>query len=181
GMSQLLRLGMAIAGALLTRPILDLGTDYSEIDVPPDVSRSLLERLTCDLPTLRARTRECQQYNDAWLYAVFPLEHTPLIRLDLASPDRLLCPVPRYLLNRVTSGVFYAIVNSNGFPNAYGDAFQNSVGEVIDVTLSSPPFNVLEECAYSESKAQLKHGVDWIVSPSTGHLFIECKTKRLSL
>lgn len=180
-MRQLLRLGMAVAGSLLNRPILDLGTDYSAIGVPPDVARPLLERLTCELPTLRERTRQSQQYNDAWLYASFPLEHTPLIRLDSANPDHLLCPVPRYLLNRVTSGVFYDIVNSDGFANAYGDAFQNYVGEVIAVTLPCPAFQVIEERPYAESKANLKHGVDWIVSDDTGHLFIECKTKRLSL
>jgi len=180
-MAQLLRLGMVITGGLLNRPYLDLSTDYSPIGVPPSASRPLLERLTCDLPTLRNRTRECQQYNDAWLYASFPLEHTPLIRLDAANPDRLLCPVPRYLLNRVTSGIFYDIVNSDGFANAYGYAFQRYVGEVISATVPTPPFTVIEEHPYAEVKAKLKHGADWIISDATGHLFIECKTKRLSL
>lgn len=180
-MRQLLRLGMAVTGGLLNRPFLDLGSDYSSIGVPPATSRPLLERLTCDLPTLRDRIRQCQQYNDAWLYAAFPLEHTPLIRLDPENPDQLLCPVPRYLLNRVTSGVFYDIVNSDGFANPYGDAFQRYVGEVVLATVPTPPFTAIEVLPYAESKGKLKHGTDWIVSDGTGHLFIECKTKRLSL
>lgn len=180
-MHQLLRLGMAVTGGLINRPALNLRTDYSVLKVPPAASRQLFERLTCDLPNLRERTRQCQQYNDAWLYASFPLEHTPLIRLDAANPDQLVCPVPRYLFNRVTSGVFYDIVNSDGFANAYGDAFQRYVGEVIAITVPTPPFIVIEERPYAENKARLKHGVDWIVSDATGHLFIECKTKRLSL
>ncbi len=179
-MSQLLRIGMAVTGGLLNRPTLNLGTDYSVLGVPPAASRQLLERLTCDMPTLKERTRQSQQYNDAWLYASFPLEHTPLIRLDPANPDQLLCPVPRYLLNRVTSGVFYDIVNSDGFANAYGDAFQRYVGEVISATVPTPPFSIIEEQPYMDNK-NLKHGADWIVSDATGHLFIECKTKRLSL
>jgi hypothetical protein len=180
-MHQLLRLGMAVTGGLLSRPVMNLGTDYSALGVPPAASRQLFERLTCDLPTLRDRTRQCQQYNDAWLYASFPLEHTPLIRLDPINPDQLVCPVPRYLFNRVTSGVFYDIVNSDGFASAYGDAFQRYVGEVISATVSTPAFSVVEERPYAENKARLKHGTDWIVSDTTGHLFIECKTKRLSL
>lgn len=180
-MMRLLRLGMAITGGLLTRPLFRLSTDFSAIGLPPQVSRPFLERLTCDLPALRDRTRASQQYNDAWLYASFPLEHTPLIRVDPAQPDQLLCPVPRYLLNRITSGVFYDVVNSDGFANAYGDAFQRYIGEVIAKTVPAPPFRILEEQPYSPTKANLKHGADWIVSDSTGHLFIECKTKRLSL
>jgi hypothetical protein len=180
-MRQLLRLGMAVTGGLLNRPMLRLGTDFSSIGISAEASRTFLERLTCDLPTLKNRTRQCQQYNDAWLYATFPLEHTPLIRFDPAHPDNVLCPVPRYLLNRVTSGVFYDIVNSDGFANAYGDAFQHYVGEVIAATLLPPRFQVIEECPYAETKANLKHGADWIVSDGSGHLFVECKTKRLSL
>lgn len=180
-MQQTLRLGMAVTGGLLNRPFLNPGSDYSSIGVPPAASHALLNRLTCDLPTLRERTRQSQQYNDAWLYASFPLEHTPLIRLDPAIPDHVFCPVPRYLLNRVASGVFYDIVNSDGFANAYGDAFQRYVGEVISATVPTPPFRVIEEVPYAESKAKLKHGTDWIISDGTGHLFIECKAKRLSL
>lgn len=180
-MRQLLRLGMVVNGGLLNRPVLWLATDYSPIGISPGASRAFLERLTCDLITLRDRTRESQQYNDAWLYAAFPLEHTPLIRLDPAHPDHVLCPLPRYLLNRITSGVFYDIVNSDGFANAYGNAFQSYVGEVIGVTLLPPRFRVIEERPYAETKANLKHGADWIVSDGSGHMFIECKTKRLSL
>ena len=180
-MGQLLRLGMAVTGGLLSRPVLHLGTDFSSIGIPLQVSRPLLERLTCDLPELQERVDQSQQYNDAWLYASFPLEHTPLIRVDPNRPDQVLCPIPRYLLNRVTSGVFYDIINSDGFANDYGDAFQRYVGEVIGVTLNTPGFRVIDERPYAESKATLKHGADWIVSDSTGHLFIECKTKRLSL
>lgn len=180
-MRQTLRLGMAVTGGLLNRPFLNLGSDYSSIGIPPAASRPFLERLTCNLPPLRDQIRQCQQYNDAWLYASFPLEHTPLIRLDPAIPDQVICPVPRYLLNRVASGVFYDIVNSDGFANAYGDAFQRYVGEVISATVPNPPVSIIEERPYAESKAKLKHGTDWIVSDGTGHLFIECKTKRLSL
>lgn len=181
GMVQLLRLGMAVLGGLLNRPMLDLGTDYSGLGVPRAAARAFLERLTCDLPILRDRTRACQQYNDAWLYAAFPLEHTPLIRLDPATPDRVLCPIPYYFFNRVTSGVFYDIVNSAGFDNAFGDAFQRYIGEVIRAAVPEPPFRVTEELPYSEIKANLKHGTDWIVSDGTGHLFLECKGKRLTL
>lgn len=180
-MTRLLQLGMAVGGRLLRRPVLQLDADYSALGIPIEVSHAFLERLALDLPTIRDCTRECQQYNDAWLYASFPLEHYPLIRVDPTRSNHVLCPVPRYLMNRVSSGVFYDIVNADGFANAYGDAFQRYIGEVIEKVLPSPRFNVLEEEPYSPTKATLKHGTDWVVSDGTGHLFIECKTKRLSL
>lgn len=180
-MRQLLRLGMAVTGGFKRRPVQSLATDYSCIGVVPQVSRTFLERLTSSLTTLRERTRQCQHYDDVWLYSVNPLEHHPLVRFDPSQPDHLICPVPRYLLTRVTTGVFYDIVNSEGFANAYGDAFERYVGEVISKTLGPAEFRVIEERPYAETKARLKHGADWIVSDHSGHLFFECKTKRLSL
>jgi hypothetical protein len=54
------------------------------------------------------------------------------------------------------------------------------VGEVINATCLPPRFTALAEQPYYVG-AQKKHGVDWILSDSTGHLFIESKTKRLTV
>lgn len=180
-MNQLLRLGMAIAGGFKNRPSLSISTDFSSIGIGPGASRPLLERLTCDARTLRERIKECQHYDDAWLYAKNPLEQYPLIRIDASHPDHVLCPVPLFLLTRITAGVFYDIVNTDGFAKPYGESFQTYVGQVIGRTLASPDFRIMEERPYTETKAKLKHGTDWIVSDSSGHLFFECKTKRLSI
>lgn len=47
-------------------------------------------------------------------------------------------------------------------------------------TCPSPPFSLVAESPYRIGSRTL-HGVDWILSDGTGHLFIESKTKRLTV
>jgi hypothetical protein len=54
------------------------------------------------------------------------------------------------------------------------------VGEVIEVACKPPRFAIMPEESYYIGSKKF-HGVDWVVSDDTGHLFIEAKTKRLTL
>jgi hypothetical protein len=56
----------------------------------------------------------------------------------------------------------------------------NYVGEVIEFACKPPRFAILLEEPYYIGSNKF-HGVDWVVSDDTGHLFIEAKTKRLTL
>lgn len=104
----------------------------------------------------------------------------PLVGIDRARPDRVVCPIPFYLLRRTSTGVFYDLIKSPNFDNAFGDSFQVYVGEVIEFACKPPRFSVLLEEPYYIGSNKF-HGVDWVVSDDTGHLFIEAKTKRLTL
>lgn len=72
------------------------------------------------------------------------------------------------------------MVRLAGFDNPYGNAFQNYIGDVIKSTCAPPKFRILSEQAYYVGSNKM-HGVDWILSDSTGHLFIESKAKRLTM
>lgn len=180
-MPQLLQLGLSIAVDLRSSPFVRLDADYTTIGIPPQTSQAFLERLVCDIADMKESTRKAQQYNDAWLYASFPLEFKPLLRIGPEGPNRAICAVPKYMLNRVSSGVFYDLVNTDDFSNSYGAAFQRYVGEVISKVMAGERFKVEAPPPYAPLKAKLKHGVDWIVSDGSAHLFIECKTKRMTL
>lgn len=180
-MSQMLKLGLIIAAELRRKPLVQLDANYSTIGIPAEASQNFLQRLVCDISEMRYLTKNVQQYNDAWLYASFPLEFKPLLRIGPKAKNRAACPVPTYMINRISSGVFYDIVNADDFANSYGGAFQRYIGEVINKIMVGGRFKVDTLAPYSPSKANLKHGVDWIVSDGSGHLFIECKTKRMSL
>lgn len=180
-MPQLSQLGLIVAAQLRRAPFVRLDADYSAIGIPADASQSILRRLVSDINELREATKKTQQYNDAWLYASFPLEFKPLLRIGPEGPNRAVCPVPMYMLNRISSGVFYDVVNADGFANSYGEAFERYVGEVINKVMVGNRFKVETPPPYAPVKATLKHGADWIVSDGSGHLFIECKTKRMSL
>jgi hypothetical protein len=60
------------------------------------------------------------------------------------------------------------------------ESFQAYVGEVIDFACKSPRFAIIPEEPYYIGSNKF-HGVDWVVSDETGHLFVEAKTKRLTL
>lgn len=180
-MPQLLQLGLILGAELRRRPFVQLDADYSAIGIPVDATQTLIRRLVCDISEMREATRKAQQYNDAWLYATFPLEFKPLLLIDPEEPNRAICPVPMYMLNRISSGVFYDVVNADGFANSYGEAFERYVGEVIHKVMVGERYRVQSPPPYAAVKSKLKHGVDWIVSDGSGHIFIECKTKRMSL
>ena len=180
-MSQVLQLGLIIADELRRKPFIQIDADYSPIGIPTEASQKFLERLACEISQVKEDTKKVQQYNDAWLYASFPLEFKPLLRIGPEGQNWAICPVPMYMLNRISSGVFYDIVNVDDFANSYGEAFQRYIGEVIKKVMVGDRYNVDMPVPYSSIKANLKHGVDWTVSDGSGHLFIECKTKRMSL
>ena len=155
--------------------------DYSQVlKVSRDASKAFFDRVSCTIPQLRAETARRQSYGDGWQYAWNPLEATPLVCINPAHPDWVMCPIQRYLIRRVSAGIFFDLVKSSGFDNPYGNAFQAYVGQVLEQTCPPPRFTVLAEQPYTIG-TDLHHGVDWIVSDTTGHLFIECKTKRLTL
>lgn len=71
-------------------------------------------------------------------------------------------------------------MKSAGFDNAFGNSSQSYVGDVLRIACPEPAFIIRAEIPYYVGN-NLHHGTDWIVSDVTGHLFIECKTKRLRL
>ena len=109
-----------------------------------------------------------------------PMEETPLVSLGASRPGRLICPLPQLLLRRVTSGLYYDIVKAAGFDNPFGNSFQTYIGDVLKAACPAPPFSIRPERPYYVG-GNLHHGTDWVISDNGGHLFIECKTKRLRL
>jgi hypothetical protein len=177
---QLILLGVAVRGHFLKNTGMSTEKDYAVLGISQESSHAFFKRITCNLSELRKETARRQSYDHDWLYTWNPLEATPLVSFDPKLPERVLCPIPRYLAHRVSNGVFYDLVKSKGFGNPYGSAFQAYVGEVITAVCRAPRFSVLAEEPYYIGPNK-KHGVDWVLSDDTGHLFIECKTKRLTL
>lgn len=179
-MSDLIRLGMAVAGGFRTRPVISTMQDYTVLGISAETSRAFFSRLSIDIRSLKEATQGRQSYDRDWRFSWNPLEGKPLIGVDAARPDLLVCPIPRHFLRRVTSGVYYDIVNAAGFQNPFGNSFQAYIGAVLEVACPQPPFSIVPEKPYYVG-GNLHHGADWIVSDGGGHIFIECKTKRLRL
>ena len=176
---QFLQLGMAVSGHFLRAWGMSQNQNYDVLGISFEASRAFFSRITCTLPQLKAETSKRQSYDRDWIYGWNPLEATPLVSFDPAFPDRVLCPIPRYLLHRASAGIFYDLVRSAGFDNPFGNSFQAYVGEVAATFCVPPCFSVLSEEPYYVGNNKM-HGVDWIISDNTGHIFIESKTKRLA-
>jgi hypothetical protein len=179
-MREFLLLGTAVTGHFQNKFVLTPNQDYGVINISKDVSAVFFDRITCTIDELRDETRKQQSYGADWLYAWNPLESKPLVRVDRAHPDRVVCPLPEFLLRRTSLGVFYDLVKSAGFDNPFGDAFQVFIGDVIQEVCKPPRFTLLAEEPYYVGQNKF-HGADWILSDDSAHLFIEAKTKRLTL
>jgi hypothetical protein len=179
-MLQFLQLGFAVTGSFQRNWGMSTIQDYAVLGISREASTAFLNRITCSLEQLRAETLQRQSYDRDWQYVWNPLEARPLISFDPEFPDRVLCPIPRFLFRRVSVGIFYDLVKSAGFDNPFGNSFQAYVGDVIRATCPPPRFLLRAEEPYYVGTNK-KHGVDWILSDNTGHLFIESKTKRLTL
>ncbi len=177
---QYMRLGAALSGGVIRSPAVLTSNDYSVLKVPKKAVSAFLSRISISKEVLRMKLIGLQSYGRDWLYTWNPLEGTPLVGVDFAFPDRTLCPVPRYLLRRVSFGIYYDLVRAPGFDNAFGDAFQAYVGDILKATCDPARFQIRAERQYYVG-GDKKHGVDWLLSDETAHLFIECKTKRLTL
>lgn len=177
---QFFKLGMAIGGHFQSKVVMSTTQDYEAIGIPASATRNFFDRITCTLEELKRQVAKGQSYDGDWLYRWNPLEAKPLIRFDSRNPDRVICPIPRYLLRRASGGLFYDLVNVPGFDNPFGGSFQDYIGEVLRKTCKYSHFTILAEKPYLVG-GEIFHGVDWILSDRTGHLFIETKTKRLTL
>lgn len=172
-------LGFALTGHLQRRFDINSIQDYSEFGIPLAKSSTFFSRLSVTIDRLRPLLAT-QSVDATWEYGWNPLEATPLVVLDSKHPNRMYCPVPELLLRRFSTGLYYDLVKVPGFGNAFGTAFEAYVGEVLAVSYQDDPAQILKETPYLVGR-DTHHGPDWILCDAGGNLFIECKTKRLTL
>jgi hypothetical protein len=171
-------LGSAVSGSFLKNYGMSINQDYRVLGIARDASSALLNSVKKTTAELRWEIAAQQRYDQDWVYTQNPLEKYPLISFDPSNPDRVICPMPWWLLRRMSGGIFYDLVNLAEFSNPFGDSFQKYVGEIIKLTCKPPRVILLSEEPYFVGMRKM-HGVDWIISDNTGHIFVEAKTKRL--
>jgi len=131
-----------------------------------------------DIDDLRELLIEEQGLNENFMYEFNSLRAFPLINMDYVGRKSLICPIPSLLYERLTTGIYYEIFNLPGFDEAFGECYQHYIGEVLQQGAKS--VRVFPEQEYG-SRRDRKRTVDWTISKGNWSLFIECKTKRLTL
>lgn len=115
-----------------------------------------------------------QQMNENLFYSYNPLIAKPILKYE----DKYIAPIPIFIYWQVTEGVYYSICKEKGFTQAFGDSFQRYVGEVLIKAINSQKLEFFPEAKYGSPE---KRTTDWILLDEEGVVFIECKTKKLTL
>lgn len=178
-LSSIFTMALAIAGNLRNTDEVCSNVDYTGVGVSSAERDAFFAMVGADHSTIHGLLKSSQRYDQGWAHSWNVLEAMPLVRLRFNHLHEYQCPLPGMLLRRVTEGLFYDLAKSDfAFGNAYGRAFEGYVGDVLRAQFRDSTHCVIEEQMY-EVKKNIKHGVDWIVSDSTGHIMVECKARRM--
>lgn len=177
---QLYILGFAFTGYFLTRFVYPYHTDFSIIGVDKETLKRFLRRFAAPLSELIKMAPQTEFRDENFCYSQNPLRIYPLVHTGVGGQHSLIAPIPTFLFRRISSGVYYELINHPGFSQAFGNSFQRYVGEVLEAALPAERFSVLPEAEYHVGKDR-KDTIDWITSDANAHLFVECKTKRMQL
>lgn len=176
--SELYTFGLALIGNYMTY----FGFNASgKIDIPnvrQSSWESFKENFASTLPRLKQEIAARQVVDQDYAYLVNPLRYKPLIWLEFNGQQNLVAPIPTFLYQAITEGVYYKLINERDFANTFGKAFARYVGEVLNVCNIRQNYTVLPEEEYHIGSKR-HDTVDWIVSDASGDLFIECKAKKL--
>lgn len=158
-------------------PESDLAVDLASLGLPTDAVRNRIAVLTTTRANISTRLAKRQRFDTSWEYTFNELALTPLIKLR-ASEQKLFCPRPPLLVRRLLAGVYFDLVNEDGFGKAFGDAVEVLVGDLIR---RSDPNLVINKPEPYRTASGVRHGADWAVADSTADIFVECKTARIPL
>ena len=132
------------------------------------------QNFSISIEQAKEELKACQQMNANIFYSYNPLLAKPILIFE----NSFMCPIQLLLFWQVTAGIYYSIVNEKGFENAYGNSFQNYIGEVLFKCCNNSNFKIFPEEKYGKEE---KRTTDWIVRDENAVLFIECKAKRMTM
>jgi hypothetical protein len=170
--------GMSLMGVYLERFGLNLPARVDVPGVTESQAACFIDYFSSDVETMRKEIEGSQSYDQDFAYVLNPLRIHPRLRMELAGVETVVAPVPSFLMQRFTEGIYYEIYDAPGFSAAFGTSFEAYVGQVIAKGAELGPMSILPEATYIVG-ADEKRTVDWIVSDESADLFIECKTKRI--
>jgi hypothetical protein len=145
-------------------------------------TQALLKFAARPLSEVRDLIADAHALNHSYAYRVGPLTLFPLLIVEDANRILVLSPVPTLFFWRLTSGLYYDLIKGDAdFGNALGASFERYIGEVISRVATSAAFQHFGEAKYG-TKRHPKATCDWmLVEGDTAAVFIECKTKRITV
>lgn len=148
-----------------------------DYDLPGEEVAAFLDLISSPLDQFRERASHpsvCFPGYD--MYNLNPLMMWPAIR---HSEGGVVVPIPRFLLDRVTTGVYFDFLlrlddeSAGHFGNFWGRAFEAYVGRIFETTPGAQPLTKADEVLGSGKVC------DWILPSGSGVVLFECKTRGL--
>lgn len=162
----------------MQQPEADICEELFPLGLPEAAIRARLSAVSSTPKDIRERLRARHIPGIGWEYTFNELALTPLINLRPSHGNKLICPRPQLLVRRLLAGAYYDLVKQPGFPNAFGDAVEDLVGDILKRL--SPSLTPSKPNPY-QTRDGVRHGADWLLSDGSGHAFIECKSARIPL
>jgi hypothetical protein len=166
-------------------------TQFLGLNYPPNIQmekigatlddyKLFIKNYALPLDELRTKlTDKAERHIDYdFFYYYDSLKKYPLILTKIDGQDTHICPIPTYLYWRTTDGVYYELLGQKGFDQALGEAFKTYIGEVINKQKYSRSLVTLDGDTFI-AKGLPKP--DWIMIDTDTALFIECKSKRMTI
>jgi hypothetical protein len=175
---ELYRAFFILLAHFLAKPVLIMPLAMGpEIKSSNEHLNAFLSLFTQPIEDLRTLLIEERRFDGDYSYHFSAIRAFPIIEWPYAAGQSLYsCPLPTLLFWRATGGLYFALSSVSGFDQAWGDAFQNYVGDVIQAANAERRMQVHAEESFGKPK---KRTIDWIVADASGALFVECKTKRV--
>jgi hypothetical protein len=177
---QIYLIGMAYIGTFLDQAF---ATKTIQVKIPGLTERHIerfLRFASLSVAELRNKLRAEHALDEGFAYRYSSLHEFPLVQISGAGAGEIACPLPTLLFWRITTGLYYALKDQEGFSEAFGQSFQDYTGEVLRYRITNEGMDVLGETEYLVGKDR-KDTVDWIIQQGCeSAIFVECKTKRLT-
>lgn len=167
--------GTAITGAFLTKPRLYIDPEIEIGGVTKKHFDLFIDFVSSDFKKIKTIIDKDVNYDDQYIYAFNPLEYYPVIKTN----KYYLCPLLTFLIWRMTSGIYFDLVNEKNFGNNYGLAFQDYIDEISKIILKGSDIELIPEQEYCTNSKTVKKSVDFILRKNNAAFFIEAKTKRI--
>ena len=170
----------ALMGSLIRTPRLVSTQSYEEFNISAEHTSSLFSWLSVPVEILACEMKSQHILDVNWGSRWNPLGSKPFVQHDPDNPDRMYCPVPALLWQKIGQGLAFDLYACPGFDHAFGAAFEEHVATFAQYHLSSEKFTVAREQAFTYNRNVLD-GADLMVSDASGTIVVECKTKRMNL
>jgi hypothetical protein len=178
--NKILTIGLCLSGMYGTYATVEHPKeDWVQFGITKEDVGVFLNTFSLSFDEIKSQISTHHSVDNTFFYQFNPLSAHPLVRFGEGLEAVYVCvSVPRFEM-QYTRGLYYSLYQDPRFDNAFGTAFQEYIGDMMNET-----FNESSEIhVYGEETDTTpgKKRCDWVIDQANGFTIIECKTKRMAM